>query len=862
MAFKPIAPDPTPPSDPEALFKDLRSRRVEGLLSHQADVIREYMREGLNHPDVALQMPTGSGKTLVGLLIGEWRRLSRSERVVFLCPTNQLVHQVVEQGREKFGLQLSAFTGSKGEYDPKDIGDFHGAATIAVTSYSALFNTSPFFTNAQVIILDDAHTSENYIASPWSLEVAKREFQPLFDSLSSVLSPLLSIAERARLQGDWRDPFERNWADVIPPVRLEPVIDDVVAILDSAVPDTRLMFAWQMIRAHLSACHVVVGTGRILFRPWIPPTSTHAPFDDATQRIYMSATLGECGDLERITGRSPIRRLSIPATYAKHGVGRRLFLFPERSLEETQVRALVEATVREAGRALYLVPDEVTANARRGEFSAGLGIPVFDARDIESSKAAFLSEERAVAVVANRYDGIDLAGDECRLLIVERLPRARNLLERFVIERMGAAPLLTERVTNRIVQAVGRCTRADTDYAIVIALGEELGAGLLQTDRRRLFHPEMQAELEFGVRQSKDADLEDFIGYITAFLEQGAEWGEADRSILQLRDRMERDEIPGAPDLAQVAAHEVGYQYAMWFEDWETAFDEARTIIGALTHESLRGYRALWHYMAGVAAWRRDGARPAADAGTAREYFRSAHKASPSVVWLRDLARKGADGEARAEADDGSDDLVVRMESILEGLGTQNNRKYDREELAIREGLTQNNSKLFEEAHARLGRLLGYEAGNREDTGSPDPWWIVNDALCLIFEDHSEGDPSGSLSVKKARQASSHPSWAANELPLAAGAEIVPVLISPVSRVDDAAKVHLTGVLHWPLDEFRRWADKAIGTVRELRKTFPGSGDIIWRGEAAAALRSKGLSPRKLIEHLRSKTPETLGLDS
>src|SRR5690242_10607991 len=82
---------------PEAMFRDLRERTVEGLLAHQADLLRDYMISALDTADVAIQSPTGSGKTLIGLLIAEWRRRSRGERVVYLCPTNQLVHQVANQ---------------------------------------------------------------------------------------------------------------------------------------------------------------------------------------------------------------------------------------------------------------------------------------------------------------------------------------------------------------------------------------------------------------------------------------------------------------------------------------------------------------------------------------------------------------------------------------------------------------------------------------------------------------------------------------------------------------------------------------------------------------------------------------------
>ena len=81
MAFRLSKRTKSSVETPEALFRDLRNRSVEGLLSQQADMLRKYM-DNVNESDVALQMPTGSGKTLVGLLIAEWRRRSKHERAV------------------------------------------------------------------------------------------------------------------------------------------------------------------------------------------------------------------------------------------------------------------------------------------------------------------------------------------------------------------------------------------------------------------------------------------------------------------------------------------------------------------------------------------------------------------------------------------------------------------------------------------------------------------------------------------------------------------------------------------------------------------------------------------------------------
>ena len=88
MAFKIHQKSQVSIKDPETLFRDLRDRTVEGLLSQQADMLRKYM-EYIDKRDLALELPTGSGKTLVGLLIAEWRRRTKRERCVLLCPTKQ-----------------------------------------------------------------------------------------------------------------------------------------------------------------------------------------------------------------------------------------------------------------------------------------------------------------------------------------------------------------------------------------------------------------------------------------------------------------------------------------------------------------------------------------------------------------------------------------------------------------------------------------------------------------------------------------------------------------------------------------------------------------------------------------------------
>jgi replicative superfamily II helicase len=116
MAFRSAPKTNLSTDSPESLFADIKSKQIPGLLTQQGDVLREYVSKFVNSRDLAAQLPTGSGKTLVALLIGEWRRLTRQERVVYLCPTNQLVHQVTDQAQSRYGLDVVPFTGSRANY--------------------------------------------------------------------------------------------------------------------------------------------------------------------------------------------------------------------------------------------------------------------------------------------------------------------------------------------------------------------------------------------------------------------------------------------------------------------------------------------------------------------------------------------------------------------------------------------------------------------------------------------------------------------------------------------------------------------------------------------------------------------------
>ena len=76
---------------PEELFGKLPNReKSHGYLrGPQVDALRGYLNH-LDEPDIAMELPTGTGKTTVGLLIAEWCRRRSGKKVAYLSLTNQL----------------------------------------------------------------------------------------------------------------------------------------------------------------------------------------------------------------------------------------------------------------------------------------------------------------------------------------------------------------------------------------------------------------------------------------------------------------------------------------------------------------------------------------------------------------------------------------------------------------------------------------------------------------------------------------------------------------------------------------------------------------------------------------------------
>ena len=855
MGFKKVSTKSAIPTDPESLFRDLPviSPDIKSLWSHQADILREYNNRYLKSDDIAIELPTGTGKTLVGLLIGEFRRRAFDERILYLCPTKQLAYQV-QNHASKYGVKSHVFVGSQSKYPISDYNEYLSGKAIAISTYSGLFNTNPKLNDSNVIILDDAHAGENYIASLWSVEINKFDHKTLFSKIISLFEDKLSgfLVESIREECTGHIPDDS--VDMLPAPTLWERLDSLRSLIENDL-NRPYLYPWSLIKENLAACNVFISWNKILIRPWIPPTLTHLPFANSNQRIYMSATLGASGELERITGIQRIDRLPVPAGWDKQGSGRRFFVFPDQSLAPKDYMPWIISRICDFDRTLVLCPNnEIALTMKERITKSCVATAILNSGDIENTLEPFVKNNKAALILTNRYDGIDLPDDECRQLIIAGNPDATNLQEKFILNRLRIISLLKDRIITRFTQATGRCTRGVRDYSLVILVGESLHQVCLRKENVEVMHPELQAEIKFGLENSNVDKIDKLSELCELFLKQGDEWKEADQEIKDLRHDCNVSNDKRSETLMDVVKHEVQFQYNLWKGDYRNALTSAQNVIDRLSGDDFKGYRALWYYFAGCIAWQIGHSVP--NGGfekLAKDNFDRSVNCINTRSWFSNVSLPT---ELKIQTIDNLTTANIQsaeniQENIIKfGLTGPN---FEEKIGGIENFISVDTPKKFEEGVTKLGELLGFVTNHPSSQAAPDSVWRISDSILIIFEAKSDENKEGGISVSTCREANNHYNWAKSLIPLFDGIDKkYVVVISHREKIDGQALPFAKNLYFMHISRVREIFESISGVYRRLRSQFTTYDEEVIQSKIMEELAQKKLDPESIIMEIES----------
>ena len=201
------------------------------------------------------------------------------------------------------------------------------------------------------------------------------------------------------------------------------------ALEDGEIEKHDTKFGYEHLRDHLSQCGIFVSQQYIEITPTVIPTHKLPYFSRSVRRIYMTATLPTKYSTIRTFG---LDKPSVIVPKGKAGAAQRLFVFA-RGENESDKNIYKEVRQLATPRKACIIAPSGEAAEKWKDYGE-----IYDSKTGNKAILAFKREVNPKKLVlAALYDGIDLPGKSCNVLILDGIPRGLNLHDRFLEETLN-----------------------------------------------------------------------------------------------------------------------------------------------------------------------------------------------------------------------------------------------------------------------------------------------------------------------------------------------------------------------------------------------------------------------------------------
>ncbi|HEY1723296.1 MAG TPA: DEAD/DEAH box helicase family protein [Magnetospirillaceae bacterium] len=518
--------DAEAPTNPRDIFLTLDKASEFGFLRDvQSDVLDAWY-EQRDARDAVVKLNVGLGKTLVGLLILQSSLNSGVKPAVFVCPDNLLVEQVVEEAGQ-LGIEVTTDAS-----DPS----FRAGGRILVTNIHKVFNGRSVFGVGQAgekiaigaIVIDDTHACLQSITEQFRIRLPNTH--PVYDWALKTYGPALKRQSPYTFLSICDS--DRQYYLEVPFWIVQEHSDTLLEKLHEFRETDELKFPLPFVGEVLSLCRVVISGAELEIVPNCPPTDLVNSFRNAKRRIYMTATLSDDSVLVTHLGADP-KKLNDAITAASlQAMGERMIIMPQElnpDITLPDVKAMM-AQVAVDHNVVVIVPSKKAADDW-----ADVANQILVGDNVSAGVAKLNKQHVGLTVLINRYDGIDLPKEACRLLAIVDLPEAGSLIDRVDSTVLGESGVGLGRQVQRIEQGMGRGVRSTDDYCAVILFGAKLTERLLSQEGSSMLTPATQAQLNLSrqlAKQMGGASISDIKAVIEKCLGRDKNWVAASKKAL------------------------------------------------------------------------------------------------------------------------------------------------------------------------------------------------------------------------------------------------------------------------------------------------------------------------------------------
>lgn len=564
--------------EPRDIFMSLPSRNAQ--YEYPRDVQSEVWKkwfEGRNHKNSIIKMNTGSGKTVVGLVILKSCLNEGMGPAVYVVPDNYLVQQVCAEAG-KIGLEVAI--------DEDDKKFLTNSAILVINIHKLVNGKSVFGMRRQnnvtigSIIIDDVHACLATIKNQYTISIEPDA--DAYKSLLDLFKDSLKNQSESRYYDivEAQDPLESL---LIPFWSWQEKQKEIYAILSGDKDEDYIKFSLPLVKDCLPLCNCVVSAKSIEITPKCIPIHKISSFINARRRIFMSATLPDDSPFVYSLGIDASEISTIISPEKANDIGDRLILFPQvmnKNIADDDIKGQLSKL------ALQYNIVVISPSRARAAYWQDVSKTFIDRENIEAGVECLKNNHLGLVVFINKYDGVDLPNEACRILVIDGLPKMQNLYDVYEHNVTPHNKRIRGEQIQKIEQGMGRGVRSNNDYCVVILMGRELADVIYRSDGMTYFSEATKTQFELSEQvweQLKNSSLDEIFALASYSLDRDIGW------ITASKDALSSIMYPTQPNFdSNIIAIRNAFEAAE-SENYEEAIKEITDQKNITTDNSLKG---------------------------------------------------------------------------------------------------------------------------------------------------------------------------------------------------------------------------------------------------------------------------------
>ncbi len=468
---------------------------------------------------ICVNLPTGCGKTLVGLQVLKKYLIEDKKRCAYITREYTLADKIKEHADE-LGIPSVIIKGesrSRLEKIPVqeragNIMDYQRKKRIRISTYDVDLYTSDIDL-PEVLVIDDADGFIQNLQDISSVYISKTECNELYKEILDRLNP----TNYDRLEAIKSGKTNRNEINLVFPKESIEIANWIVNEKATPIIQEKKYtnnLQWQLKRSwrELPRMLMTFNSEEIIFQPYYPSPRHKEKIFDVPKIILMSATLGTILSIQQELGilNENIVMIDDKALeYKGLKMGNRI-IFPiemiDEELQQVDYDKLCLDIIKNFEKTLVMAysNNERDHLSQKIKSAGKISIPYYKSKDIDQ----FISQDKGHLIVASRYYGIDLPSESCLVGIITRIPIYINHTDYINHNIINKSDYVNELISRRLTQAFGRCNRDINDLAIYFVLDPKLSRDIRKPSFSNYFPKLIFKEINLGYDLNKYGTLE------------------------------------------------------------------------------------------------------------------------------------------------------------------------------------------------------------------------------------------------------------------------------------------------------------------------------------------------------------------